>query len=276
MKKKRTRGSNSPSVDVRVILALVQMKLLCQRDAVMLEGHPAARVVMEAIASAVDFDAEDKAQCLGTATTGVEATGIEAEQFGSRRDLFVEQQLENDGAGMLLGGSIVGVDNQVALLDGEVDPVMLGVVPPVATSQTHQAEGLEEQGASRADTVFVSDALVGDDDDSQFGEVLERRNRNLEKVVRTVASHNRSDTRRSLVGEVLLATVFQRNLLAGTGMIIHAHCSTDVVQESASRNDHFSSFAREQLGETADHLTLEVVGGVEHAVSMSHIVLGLR
>ena len=133
---------------------LLSFRLSCpgsrQGDVESCQGQPGLLVVIEAIANAVHFDAEDKAERLGTATTGVEATRVQAQEFTGRCNPLVQAELENDGAGVLLGGGIVGVHEKLALLDGEVDPVVGSVVPPVDTSQTHGPKDLEGKGSARA------------------------------------------------------------------------------------------------------------------------------
>lgn len=250
--------------------------LLGQLHAEAFKRAPLVGDVVVHEAHRIDLDTEDETEALGGTTTRVEAFAVEREQFCRRSDLLVENQLEHNGPGVFLGAGIVGVDQKLGVLDGEVDPVVFGVVPEVGTSQADQTQHAQEEGLTGAHAVFVTDALVSDNDNGQFWKLLQRFNGDAQEFVGTVTGDHSSNLGDDLGGEVFGVEIVLCHFLASFGMIVDADGAADVVQEGASRNDHKTSFVAEATGKALVQFFGQIAGRIENRECVSDVVFGLR
>lgn len=249
---------------------------LGQLHAEALKRAPLVGDVVVHEAHRVDFDTEEETQALGGTTTGVEAFAVEREQFFRRSNLLVEDQLEHNRSSVFLGAGVVRVDQKLGVLDGEVDPVVLGVVPEVGAGKADQAQHAQEESLAGTHTVFIADALVSDNDNGQFRELLQRFDGDAQELVGTVTGDHCSNLGDNLGGEAFGAEVVLCHFLSGFGMVVDADGAADVVQEGASRNDHQASFVAEAIGEALVQFVGQVAGGVENGEGVPDIVFGLR
>ncbi len=249
---------------------------LGQLHAEALKRAPLVGDVVVHEAHRVDFDTEEETQAFGGTTTGVEALAVEREQFFRRSNLLVENQLEHNRSSVFLGAGVIRVDQKLGVLDGEVDPVVRGVVPEVGAGQADQAQHAQEESLAGTHTVFIADALVSDNDNGQFREFLQRFDGDAQELVGTVTGDHGSNLGDDLGGEAFGAEVVLCHFLPGFGMVVDADGAADVVQEGASRNDHQASFVTEAIWEALVQFVGQVAGGVENGEGVPDIVFCLR
>src|SRR5262249_3694000 len=151
---------------------------------------------------------------------------VQSCHFACRGNCLVKLDLEHHGAWIVIPGLLVAVDHELRRgLDGEVDAIVLIDLPPVAVGKTESAQDTQSTGLGRPHAIFVSDALVGNDDDGPCRVVKFT----LEHAARPVQGDDAANATSHLGRQVVLAQVIVSDPGTCSGVVVDIDSAPYVV-----------------------------------------------